>query len=71
LEKTVGAGQKIDIVLTIVRIGFFFHDHEIITSNLAKAEECVRRSLVISPVHADAMFPDSLTRVAIGTGEIG
>jgi 26S proteasome regulatory subunit N7 len=41
LEKTVGAGQKIDIVLTLVRIGFFFGDNDLITDNLQKAEECV------------------------------
>lgn len=41
LEKTPGLGARIDIVLTLVRIGFFFADHEMITSNLTKAEEYV------------------------------
>jgi 26S proteasome regulatory subunit N7 len=35
----VGAGQKIDIVLTLVRLGFFFADDALVTDNLAKAEE--------------------------------
>ena len=34
-------GSRIDIVLTLVRIGFFFGDHQLITTNLAKAETCV------------------------------
>jgi len=41
LEKTPGLGARIDIVLTLVRIGFFFADHEMITSNLTKADEYV------------------------------
>jgi 26S proteasome regulatory subunit N7 len=39
LEKTVGAGQKIDIVLTLVRLGFFFGDNDLITEHLTKADE--------------------------------
>ena len=38
-EKTPGVGSKIDIVLALVRIGFFFGVHSIITKYLAKAEE--------------------------------
>lgn len=41
LEKVVGLGSRIDIVLTIIRIGFFFGDHDLIRENMAKAEECV------------------------------
>ena len=39
LEKTPGLGSRIDIVLTIVRIGFFFGDNDVITENLRKAEK--------------------------------
>lgn len=39
LEKTPGLGSRIDIVLTIVRIGFFFGDTEIVTEYMAKAEK--------------------------------
>ena len=39
LEKTAGIGSRIDIVLTLVRIGFFFGDHSMITEHLAQAEE--------------------------------
>lgn len=52
-EKTPGIGSRIDIVLTLVRIGFFFGDHDIITKYLAKAEEYVppshpkRNSLIL------------------------
>jgi len=43
LEKTPGLGSRIDIVLTLVRIGFFFGDHALITSNLTKAEELIEQ----------------------------
>lgn len=39
LEKTPGLGSRIDIVLTLARIGFFFGDNELVTTNLAKAEK--------------------------------
>ena len=41
LEKTSGLGQRIDIVLTLIRIGLFFDDQDIISDNLTKAESCV------------------------------
>ncbi|KAJ8507309.1 hypothetical protein ONZ45_g10317 [Pleurotus djamor] len=41
LEKTPGLGTRIDIVLTLIRIGFFFGDHDLITENLTKAEALV------------------------------
>jgi hypothetical protein len=41
LKKTPGLGSRIHIVLTLVRIGFFFGDHKLITTHLTKAEECV------------------------------
>ncbi|KAI0306258.1 PCI-domain-containing protein [Multifurca ochricompacta] len=43
LEKTAGLGSRIDIVLTLVRIGFFFGDNQLITTNLAKADEFVEK----------------------------
>ncbi|EIW51777.1 PCI-domain-containing protein [Trametes versicolor FP-101664 SS1] len=41
LEKTPGLGSRIDIVLTLVRIGFFFGDHDMITQHLTQAEELI------------------------------
>ena len=38
-EKTPGVGSKIDIVLTLVRIGPLFGDHLLISKNLTRAEE--------------------------------
>jgi hypothetical protein len=35
----VGAGQKINIVLTLVKIGFFFGEKDLISGNLKKADE--------------------------------
>ncbi|KAH9900791.1 PCI-domain-containing protein [Cubamyces lactineus] len=43
LEKTPGLGSRIDIVLTLIRIGFFFNDHEMITQHLTQAEELVEK----------------------------
>ncbi|EPQ57701.1 PCI-domain-containing protein [Gloeophyllum trabeum ATCC 11539] len=43
LEKTPGLGSRIDIALTLVRIGFFFGDYQLITSNLTKAEELTEK----------------------------
>ncbi|KAI1791725.1 PCI-domain-containing protein [Ganoderma leucocontextum] len=43
LEKTPGLGSRIDIGLTLIRIGFFFSDHEMITQNLQQAEELVEK----------------------------
>ena len=34
-------GSRIDIVLTLVRIGLFFGDTEIVTTNISIAEKCV------------------------------
>ena len=41
LAKTPGLGSRINITLTIVRLGFFFSDTEIVTTNMDKAEKCV------------------------------
>ncbi|KAF8470427.1 PCI-domain-containing protein [Russula ochroleuca] len=43
LEKTAGLGSRIDIVLTLVRIGFFFGDNQLISTNLTKADEFVEK----------------------------
>ncbi|KAL0946354.1 hypothetical protein HGRIS_012587 [Hohenbuehelia grisea] len=41
LEKTPGLGSRIDIVLTLARIGFFFGDQALITEHLGKAETLI------------------------------
>ncbi|KAJ2914349.1 hypothetical protein MD484_g6057, partial [Candolleomyces efflorescens] len=41
LEKTPGLGSRIDIVLTIARIGFFFGDTSIVTEYMSKAEKLI------------------------------
>jgi 26S proteasome regulatory subunit N7 len=41
LEKTPGLGSRIDIVLTLIRLGFFFGDNGLITENLPKAEKFI------------------------------
>ncbi|CCL98764.1 uncharacterized protein FIBRA_00769 [Fibroporia radiculosa] len=43
LEKTAGMGSRIDIVLTLVRIGFFFGDFDMIKKHLGEAEELVEK----------------------------
>ncbi|KAL4064187.1 26S proteasome subunit RPN7-domain-containing protein [Scleroderma yunnanense] len=41
LQKTPGLGSRIDITLTLIRIGIFFGDNTLITENLAKAEQLI------------------------------
>ncbi|KAH9950320.1 PCI-domain-containing protein [Amylocystis lapponica] len=43
LDKTAGLGSRIDIVLTLIRLGFFFGDFQMITTHLAQAEELVEK----------------------------
>ena len=38
-EKTVGLGNRMDLVFLQIRIGLFFMDHEIIKNNIEKAKE--------------------------------
>ncbi|CBZ51763.1 putative 26S proteasome non-ATPase regulatory subunit [Neospora caninum Liverpool] len=38
-QKTVGTGGKIDITLTLIRLGFIFSDQELVKKYLARAEE--------------------------------
>lgn len=39
LEKTAGLGSKIDIALTMIRIGMFFGDNDLVQEYMTKAEE--------------------------------
>ncbi|KAG8790320.1 hypothetical protein FRC12_012189 [Ceratobasidium sp. 428] len=41
LEKTPGLGARIDIALTLVRIGMFFGDRDLVNQNITKAENLV------------------------------
>jgi len=41
LEKTVGSGQKLDIIFTILRVGLFWMDHDLIKRNLEQAHSMV------------------------------
>ncbi|KAF9034622.1 26S proteasome subunit RPN7-domain-containing protein [Panaeolus papilionaceus] len=41
LEKTPGLGSRIDIVLTLARIGFFFGDNDLVTGSMEKAEKLI------------------------------
>ena len=38
-EKTVGLGNRMDLVFLNIRIGLFFTDHDIIKANIAKAHQ--------------------------------
>jgi len=40
-EKTVALGQKLDIVFTLIRIGFFYKDNDLILRNIEKAKSLV------------------------------
>lgn len=39
MEKTVGLGNRMDLVFQLIRIGLFFMDHPLITDNIAKARQ--------------------------------
>lgn len=43
LEKTVSLGQKLDIVLTLIRLGFFYTDQELTKANLAEADTMMEK----------------------------
>ncbi|KAM0787498.1 hypothetical protein ACM66B_003570 [Microbotryomycetes sp. NB124-2] len=41
IEQTPGLGTKIDLRLTMIRIGFFHGDHDVISSNIEKTQKLV------------------------------
>jgi 26S proteasome regulatory subunit N7 len=41
-EKTVGLGNRMDLVFLIIRIGLFFTDHNIIKTNIANAHQMLK-----------------------------
>jgi len=43
IEKTVGAGQKLDIIFTLIRMGFFYNDNALITKNIEKAKSMIEQ----------------------------
>lgn len=66
MEKTAGLGSKIDLRLAIIRIGFFHNDHEIISSNIDKAQMYAFYSFSPHPpslsLHSEADTPHSPSR---------
>lgn len=44
LEKTVGSGQKLDVIFSLLRIGLFWMDHDLITKTLEKAYSMVNET---------------------------
>jgi len=43
IEKTVGMGQKLDIIFTLIRMGFFYSDTSLITKNIEKAKGLIEQ----------------------------
>jgi len=43
LEKTIGFGQKLDVVFNMFRIGLFWNDHALIKSNLEQAKSMIEQ----------------------------
>ncbi|WWC66854.1 uncharacterized protein I206_100761 [Kwoniella pini CBS 10737] len=41
LEKTAGLGARIDLVLAMVRIGLFFQDTHLVTTNITRASDLI------------------------------
>jgi 26S proteasome regulatory subunit N7 len=42
-EKTVGLGQKLDILFTLIRMGFFWNDDDLVTRNIEKAKSMIEQ----------------------------
>jgi len=42
-EKTVGLGQKLDILFILIRIGFFWNDNDLIVRNIEKAKSMIEQ----------------------------
>jgi len=42
-EKTVGLGQKLDIVFVLIRMGFFHNDYNLIKRNIEKAKSMIEQ----------------------------
>jgi len=42
-EKTVGLGQKLDILFTLIRLGFFWNDDDLVTRNIEKAKSMIEQ----------------------------
>jgi 26S proteasome regulatory subunit N7 len=40
-EKTVSLGQRLDIALTLIRLGFYYSDQDLIKRNIAKAKSMI------------------------------
>lgn len=40
-EKTVALGQRLDIVLTLIRTGFFYNDKDLVLRNLEKGQSLI------------------------------
>lgn len=45
-EKTVGHGNRLDLIFQMIRIGLFFNDLDLTTRNLEKARRLVWMSIV-------------------------
>ena len=39
-EKTVGLGQRLDIVFTLIRLGFMHDDKDLVVRNIEKGKRC-------------------------------
>jgi len=42
-EKTVGLGQKLDILFVLIRMGFFWNDSDLVTRNIEKAKSLIEQ----------------------------
>jgi 26S proteasome regulatory subunit N7 len=42
-EKTVGLGQKLDILFTLIGLGFFWNDDDLVTRNIEKAKSMIEQ----------------------------
>jgi len=42
-DKTVGSGQRLDIIFTLIRMGFFYNDKDLVKRNIQKAKSMIEQ----------------------------
>ena len=46
-EKTVGIGNRIDLVLQQIRVAMFYTDHQLVQQNMARVKELMEQVSVV------------------------
>lgn len=63
--KTVGSGPKLELALTLVRVGFFFEDSALVADSVQKAKVLVEKLRFAYTVHRFHAGTDRSTTVVL------